>query len=104
MQRQRTYPCGTPRPAGPPVGPTRRQFVQGVGVLVGAAAAGCASKAPLMIGPSDAASGLNKTAIDRVTIGSTGIVTSRLALGSGTHGFNGSSDQTRLGVTTFATG
>ncbi len=101
MQRERTYPCGTPRPAAPPAGPTRRQFVQGMGMLVGAAAAGCASKTPLMIGPSDAASGLNKTAVDRVTIGSTGIVTSRLALGSGTHGFNGSSDQTRLGMTTF---
>lgn len=102
MQRQRqpgTYPCGTPRPSGPQAGPTRRQFVQGM--LVGAAAAGCSSKMPTVIGPNDAASGLNKTAVDRVTLGATGIVTSRLALGSGTHGFNGSSDQTRLGMTTF---
>jgi 1-deoxyxylulose-5-phosphate synthase len=100
MQRHRgTYPCGTPRPAGP----TRRQFVRGM--LVGAAAAGCTSKAS-MLGPIDAAVGdgstAHKTATDRVTIGSTGIVTSRLAMGSGTHGGSGSSDQTRLGIAGFA--
>jgi hypothetical protein len=50
MQRHRGfYPCGTPRP----VGPTRRQFVQGM--LVGAAAAGCAGKPAMMTGPIDAA-------------------------------------------------
>jgi aryl-alcohol dehydrogenase-like predicted oxidoreductase len=104
MDRHRTYPCGTPRPAAPSAGPTRRQFVQGVGVLVGAAAAGCTSKTA-MLGPVDAAVGdgssVHKTAVDRVTIGSTGIVTSRLAMGSGTHGFNGTSDQVKLGMTAF---
>jgi aryl-alcohol dehydrogenase-like predicted oxidoreductase len=100
MDRHRgTYPCGKMRPAA---GPTRRQFVGGL--LVGAAAAGCTSKAS-MLGPVDATVGdgsmVHKTATDRVTIGSTGIVTSRLALGSGTHGSGGSSDQTRLGMTTF---
>ena len=42
-----------------------------------------------------------KQAADRVTLGRTGIVASRLALGSGTHGWGGSSDQTRLGVRPF---
>lgn len=42
-----------------------------------------------------------KQASDRVTLGATGIVTSRLALGSGTNGWGGSSDQTRLGVRPF---
>ncbi|HXU02558.1 MAG TPA: aldo/keto reductase [Polyangia bacterium] len=99
MQRHRgTYPCGTPRPAGP----TRRQFVQGIGTLVGAATVGCAGKPPAMIttGPTDAATH-GKAATDRVTLGATGIVTSRLALGSGTHGANRSSDQVRMGMTAF---
>jgi aryl-alcohol dehydrogenase-like predicted oxidoreductase len=100
MDRPRTYPCGKLRP---PAGPSRRQFVKGVLVGGAAAAAGC-SKAT-MLGPIDATVGdgstAHKTATDRVTIGSTGIVTSRLAMGSGTHGSNGSSDQVRLGMSTF---
>jgi len=40
-------------------------------------------------------------ASDRVTLGKTGIVTSRLALGSGTNGIGGSSKQTRMGVEKF---
>jgi len=99
-RRRMTYPCGTLRPE---FRPTRRQFVQGLGALAGAAETGCASKA--MLASHDAAVGdtptVHKTATDRVTIGSTGIVTSRLALGSGTHGSNGSSDQTRLGMSAF---
>ena len=40
-----------------------------------------------------------KGAPDRVTLGATGITTSRLAMGTGTNGWNGSSEQTRgLGV------
>jgi len=101
MDRPRTYPCGKLRP---PAGPSRRQFVKGVLVGGAAAAAGC-SKAT-MLGPIDATVGdgstAHKTATDRVTIGSTGIVTSRLAMGSGTHGSGGSSDQTRLGVAGFS--
>lgn len=42
-----------------------------------------------------------KQATDRVTLGRTGIVTSRLAMGSGTNGWGGSSDQTRLGTRAF---
>ena len=40
-----------------------------------------------------------KSAPDLVTLGATGITTSRLAMGTGTNGWNGASDQTRgLGV------
>ena len=39
-----------------------------------------------------------KSAADLVTLGATGITVSRLALGTGTHGFGHSSDQTRLGA------
>jgi aryl-alcohol dehydrogenase-like predicted oxidoreductase len=35
---------------------------------------------------------------DTVTLGATGIQTSRLAMGTGTHGFSGRSDQTSLGM------
>jgi 1-deoxyxylulose-5-phosphate synthase len=104
MDRRRTYPCGTLRPE---FRPTRRQFVKGaLGAAGAAAVAGCATKTA-MLGPHDAAVGDNPTvhklATDRVTLGSTGIVTSRLALGSGTHGSNGSSDQVRLGLTGVVT-
>ena len=44
---------------------------------------------------------VRRKAADRVTLGRTGIVTSRLALGSGTNGWGGSSDQTRLGTRAF---
>ena len=74
------------------------------GLLVGAAAAGCAGKTAMMSLP-DAATPrprLGKTATDRVVLGNTGIEVSRLAMGSGTHGSGGSSDQTRLGVAGFA--
>ena len=97
-----TYPCGKPRPAPQPAQPTlptRRQFVQGM--LIGAAAAGCAGKSAMMSGPTDAPPS-NKTATDKVILGNTGIEVSRLAMGSGTHGSGGSSDQTRLGVAGFA--
>jgi aryl-alcohol dehydrogenase-like predicted oxidoreductase len=40
---------------------------------------------------------MGRTAYDLVELGNTGIVTSRLAMGSGTNGVNGSSVQTRLG-------
>jgi len=45
---------------------------------------------------------MGKAATDQVVLGSTGIVISRLAMGSGTHGNNGASDQTRLGLSQFA--
>jgi aryl-alcohol dehydrogenase-like predicted oxidoreductase len=70
-------------------------------MLIGAAAVGCAGKNGMMTGPTDAPPS-NKTATDRVVLGNTGIEVSRLAMGSGTHGSGGSSDQTRLGVAGFA--
>jgi aryl-alcohol dehydrogenase-like predicted oxidoreductase len=39
---------------------------------------------------------------DEVTLGKTGIRTSRLAMGTGTVGFGGSSNQTRLGMSPFS--
>src|SRR5215472_15947728 len=41
------------------------------------------------------------TAHDEVILGKTGIRTSRLAMGTGTIGFGGASNQTRLGTSTF---
>lgn len=38
---------------------------------------------------------------DRVTLGDSGIVTSRMAVGSGTHGWRKQSNQTKLGMDTF---
>jgi aryl-alcohol dehydrogenase-like predicted oxidoreductase len=43
-----------------------------------------------------------KAASDQVMLGKTGIRISRLAMGSGTHGTGGTSEQTRLGVQAFA--
>ncbi len=39
-----------------------------------------------------------KLASDLITLGKSGIKASRLAMGTGTHGSNGSSNQTRLGL------
>ena len=68
-------------------------------------AAGAAVAASLVFDRATAepniARAARKQAADRVTLGRTGIVTSRLALGSGTHGWGGSSDQTRLGTKAF---
>ena len=47
------------------------------------------------------APGSRFAADDRVALGRTGLVASRLALGSGTHGYAGSSDQTRMGLENF---
>src|SRR5258708_19425003 len=43
------------------------------------------------------------TAQDEVVLGQTGIRTSRLAMGTGTIGFGGGSNQTRLGTSPFTT-
>jgi aryl-alcohol dehydrogenase-like predicted oxidoreductase len=94
---------------------SRRQFVSGI--VIGAAA-GCASRTGMVprdgaVAGMDAEPGaepmampdsgaVKKTAADRVILGSTGITVSRLAMGSGTHGSGGASDQTRLGIAGFA--
>ncbi|MDR2773730.1 MAG: aldo/keto reductase [Tannerella sp.] len=41
------------------------------------------------------------TVVDRVKLGNSGLTVSRIAMGSGTHGYNKSSDQTRLGMNDF---
>jgi predicted aldo/keto reductase-like oxidoreductase len=41
------------------------------------------------------------TSVDRVTLGNSGLTVSRIAMGTGTHGYNKASDQTRLGTETF---
>ena len=66
----------------------RRQFLQ-----VALAGAATSSLTPQSIGEET-----KKLTSDRVSLGDTGIETSRLAFGTGTHGFNGASDQTRLGM------
>lgn len=48
------------------------------------------------------APGGKRLASDQVVLGATGIRVSRLAMGSGTHGSGGTSEQTRLGVQGFA--
>jgi aryl-alcohol dehydrogenase-like predicted oxidoreductase len=68
---------------------SRRQFIQ-TG-LVGAAAIGtCFTNV--------AYAGSKNSLIDKVKLGKTGLVVPRLALGTGTHGGNQSSDMTRMGV------
>ena len=69
--------------------PTRRQFVSGVLAGAAAGAAACAGSrmhahdgAPG--GPDGATTPVHKLATDQVTLGSTGIKVSRLALGTGT--------------------
>jgi aryl-alcohol dehydrogenase-like predicted oxidoreductase len=41
------------------------------------------------------------TTVDKVKLGNSGLTVSRIAMGTGTHGFNKSSDQTRLGIDNF---
>jgi aryl-alcohol dehydrogenase-like predicted oxidoreductase len=85
----------------------RRQFL--TGLAASAAALGCSDwpgtpgngarqlpPLPLYMGEP-----LRKQSTDRVGLGNTGIEISRLAMGSGTHGYGGSSDQTRLGLEGF---
>jgi predicted aldo/keto reductase-like oxidoreductase len=70
---------------------TRRQFVSAL--LAGSTVACSDSKD----GPT------TKSATDRVPLGSTGIQLSRLAMGTGTRGTAGASDQTRLGLSALST-
>lgn len=64
----------------------------GLGGSNGSGGAGAAAQ-----GGSAGSGSARKSAADRVILGATGIEISRLAMGSGTHGSNGASDQTRLG-------
>jgi aryl-alcohol dehydrogenase-like predicted oxidoreductase len=67
----------------------------------GAAEASASDTAPDTGHEAPAASG-RKRASDRVALGRTGLMVSRLAMGSGTHGSGGTSEQTRLGVQAYA--
>jgi aryl-alcohol dehydrogenase-like predicted oxidoreductase len=86
----------------------RRQFL--TRLAAGAAALGCsdwpgtsaAGRRALPALPLYTGEPLGKQSTDRVTLGNTGIEISRLAMGSGTHGYGGSSDQTRLGLEGFS--
>ena len=71
---------------------TRRKFLQ----------TGLAGTVFTFAGVSSAiASGNALRKIDRVQLGNTGIVTSRLAMGLGTNGWNYESNQTRMGMERF---
>jgi aryl-alcohol dehydrogenase-like predicted oxidoreductase len=67
----------------------------------GAAEASGSDTAPDTGQEAPAPSG-RKRASDRVALGRTGLMVSRLAMGSGTHGSGGTSEQTRLGVQAYA--
>jgi aryl-alcohol dehydrogenase-like predicted oxidoreductase len=68
---------------------SRRQFIQAG--LIGATAMTAGFSNLAYAGPEN-------LQIDKVKLGSTGLVVPRLALGTGTHGGNQSSDATRMGV------
>jgi len=72
---------------------TRRQFIAGT------LATGAALYSPALL--ADSGRGL-KSMTQRVEIGKTGIKASYLGIGTGTVGFNGRSNQTRLGTVKFA--
>jgi aryl-alcohol dehydrogenase-like predicted oxidoreductase len=99
---------GAPRAGEAARGQCRRQFLSGL--AASAAAIGCSGFPGA--GASDGAElpplplyqgqPLGKQSSDQVMLGGTGIWVSRLAMGSGTHGYDGSSDQTRLGLEGFS--
>lgn len=72
----------------------RREFIAGAGSILGA---GWLLKAGVFAQTTQKAS-----ASDVVTLGKTGIKTSRLAMGTGTIGFGGHSNQSALGVKTLS--
>ena len=91
---------------------TRRQFI--TALVAGAATVGCSASAggegevldprlhPGPLGEATPVSARRVSSTDQVLLGNTGIRVSRLAMGSGTHGYGGSSDQTRLGLDGFS--
>jgi aryl-alcohol dehydrogenase-like predicted oxidoreductase len=72
----------------------RREFLKRTTVLTGAGVFGTQSLAALMTSPLSQ----KFSASDTVTLGKTGIKTSRLAMGTGTYGFGHTSNQSKLGV------
>lgn len=78
---------------------TRREILGG---LLGGAALGCERPSGAESGtsqaPDESTPTPKRSAYDLVELGRTGIKTSRLAMGSGTDGFGGTSVQTRMGA------
>lgn len=72
----------------------RREFLTRAAVAAGAGVLATKPLSALMSAPL----GQKFQASDTVTIGKTGIKTSRLAMGTGTNGFNHTSQQSKLGV------
>jgi len=72
----------------------RREFLKRTTVLTGAGVLGAKSLAALMTTPLSQ----KFSASDTVSLGKTGIKTSRLAMGTGTYGFGHTSNQSKLGV------
>jgi aryl-alcohol dehydrogenase-like predicted oxidoreductase len=72
----------------------RREFLKRTAVATGAGVVGAKSLAALMTTPLSQ----KFSASDTVTLGKTGIKTSRLAMGTGTYGFGHTSNQSKLGV------
>jgi aryl-alcohol dehydrogenase-like predicted oxidoreductase len=74
----------------------RREFIRtGVSGLVGLSVAGAGIVSAGCTSPAD------KTLVDRVKLGKSGLTVSRIAMGTGTIGGNKSSNQTRLGMDHF---
>jgi predicted aldo/keto reductase-like oxidoreductase len=73
----------------------RRKFIKtGAFGLAGLAAAQACKPAVYERTPMD-------TAVDKITLGNSGLRVPRIAMGTGTKGYNSSSNQTRLGMDTF---
>jgi len=75
----------------------RRKFITGAVAGLGAACMGAEAIAEVL---ESAAPPVKAEATDTVVLGKTGIRTSRLAMGTGTIGFGGGSNQTRSGALT----
>jgi 1-deoxyxylulose-5-phosphate synthase len=73
----------------------RRSFIQAAALAGVGAALGQHRATGSVLAQSSAA--VKKFALDRVTLGQTGIVVSRVAMGTGTRGWGKASDQTRMG-------
>jgi len=72
----------------------RREFLKRSAFAAGAGVLGANSLSALMSKPL----GQKFSASDTVTLGNTGIKTSRLAMGTGTYGFGHTSNQSKMGV------
>jgi aryl-alcohol dehydrogenase-like predicted oxidoreductase len=68
---------------------------------MGAGALAASPALDLAAAPEAAAAAVKKTAFDRVALGKTGVVVSRLAQGTGVHGGKRQSDHTRMGQEAF---